>query len=123
MQKKSSSRSIVPASGGLFKDIALRTKLILRLMGDRRVSFLAKLIPVGALAYWIWPMDAIAGIPGLSAIDDIAVLGFGMYMFIEMCPADVVREHREDLSSNNDLADEDDGDVIDGEATDVSDTK
>lgn len=118
MPKKSSSRSIVP-SGGVLKDIAVRTKLILRLMGDRRVNFLAKLIPIGTMAYWIWPMDAIAGIPGLSALDDIAVLGLGMYMFIEMCPPDVVREHRQDLYGGNELDDEDDGDIVDGQATDI----
>ena len=126
MQKKSSSRSIVPARGGIFKDIVGRTKLILRLMGDRRVNPWVKLIPIATLLYWISPVDVIMGIPGINALDDIAVIGFGSYLFIEMCPRDVVREHTEDLDSNNEIVDDasqDEDDIVDGEATDVSDRK
>ena len=104
----------------MLRDVVLRSKLILRLMGDRRVSLWLKLIPIGTLIYWLSPVDAIAGIPGLSALDDIAVLGVGMYTFIEMCPPDVVREIREDLYS---IEGDDDGEIIDGETSDVNDTK
>jgi uncharacterized membrane protein YkvA (DUF1232 family) len=125
MQKRP-SHDIVPAKGGVFKDIVLRIKLILRLMGDSRVSPFVKLIPIGTLAYWLWPLDVIAGIPGLSALDDIAVLGMGTYMFIELCPAEVVREHTRALTSNNEIIDEvqdSQDEIIDGEATDVSNRK
>jgi uncharacterized membrane protein YkvA (DUF1232 family) len=125
MQKRP-SRDIVPARGGVFKEVVMRIKLILRLMGDRRVSPLVKLIPIGTLAYWLWPIDLIAGIPGLSALDDIAVLGLGTYMFIELCPPEVVREHTKQLMSNNEIVDEaqdSEDQIVDGEATDVSDRK
>ena len=48
------SRSLVP-KGNVFQEAATRVKLIVRLMGDRRVSPLVKLLPVGALAYWVIP--------------------------------------------------------------------
>ncbi len=125
MQKKSSSRSIVPTQGGVFRDLVIRTKLILRLMGDRRVNPWVKLIPIATLLYWLSPVDLIMGIPGIDALDDIAVIGLGTYMFVELCPRDVVREHTEDLTSNNEIVDDavDDDDIVDGEATDISDRK
>ena len=126
MQKKSSSsRSIVPARGGFLKDMVLRVKLIVRLMGDPRVSPWVKLIPIGTLIYWISPVDIIMGIPGIDALDDIAVIGFGTYMFFELCPPEVVREHTEKLTSNNEIIDSasEQDDIVDGEATDVSNEK
>lgn len=36
-------RNIIPSQGGVFNDLTLRVKLILRLMGDSRVSPLLKL--------------------------------------------------------------------------------
>lgn len=123
---KRSSGSIIPSQGNVLRDITLRAKLLLRLLGDRRVSPWAKLIPIGALVYLVSPVDLIMGIPGLSALDDAALLWLGYYTFIEMCPPDVVRELSEQLVSNNTIvedikkkADKDADDVVDGEATDI----
>jgi uncharacterized membrane protein YkvA (DUF1232 family) len=121
---KKSSQSIIPSQGGVFKELTLRAKLIFRLIGDKRVSPWVKLIPIAGLIYWVSPVDLIMGIPGIDAVDDVAVLWFAQYMFIELCPPDVVRELSKQLSSNNTMVDEanqDDGDVVDGEATDVTD--
>lgn len=85
-------RKIVP-SGGFFEELVLRIKLILKLMGDRRVSLLLKFLPVGSLGYLVWPLD----IPG--PIDDAALLGLAMYLFIELCPPEVVEEHLKNLRS------------------------
>jgi hypothetical protein len=46
-------------NSGFFQELALRAKLVLRLMGDRRVNFLAKVLPVGAIAYFLIPDLAI----------------------------------------------------------------
>src|SRR5512147_254309 len=46
---------ITTPKGGVFQDLAIRIKLILRLMGDSRVNPLAKILPIGALVYWIVP--------------------------------------------------------------------
>lgn len=82
-----SPRSIVPRSSGFFKNIAMQIKLILRLMGDKRVSPILKALPIGALIYLVIPDIA------LGPVDDAAVLGIGMYLFIELCPKHVVEEH------------------------------
>lgn len=107
---------------GMWRGLILRTKLILRLLGDKRVSPWVKLIPIGALVYVISPIDLIMGIPGVDAVDDAAVLGLGSYLFIEMCPPDVVKEHVKKLTSNMDVADGQD-DVVDGEAKDITEKK
>jgi uncharacterized membrane protein YkvA (DUF1232 family) len=122
---KKSSQSIIPSKGGVLQELTLRAKLIFRLIGDRRVSPWVKLIPIAGLIYWISPVDLIMGIPGVDAVDDVAVLWFAQYMFIELCPPDVVRELSKQLSSNNTIVDEvkqeEDGEIVDGEATDVTD--
>jgi len=89
-------------------------------MGDRRVSPWVKLIPIGALAYWLSPVDLIMGIPGVDAIDDITVLYFGSTLFVELCPPQVVQEHVKALAENMEAGDPQD-EIVDVEATDVSD--
>ncbi len=120
---KKPSQGLVPSKRGVLPELALRAKLIFRLMGDRRVSPWIKLIPIAGIVYWLSPVDLIMGIPGLDAVDDVAVLWFAQYMFIELCPSDVVREHTKQLSSNNSMVDgtDQDEEVVDGEATDVTD--
>jgi uncharacterized membrane protein YkvA (DUF1232 family) len=118
------NRSIVPSRGGILGDIALRVRLILRLMGDHRVSFWSKLIPIGALIYLVSPIDAIMGIPVVDALDDAAVLWLGYYLFVELAPPEVVKEHLQNLTSNEALVDDakrqqhGSDDVIDAEVTD-----
>jgi uncharacterized membrane protein YkvA (DUF1232 family) len=114
----------IPSRGGILGDIALRVRLILRLMGDRRVSFWSKLIPIGALIYLVSPIDAIMGIPVVDALDDAAVLWLGYYLFVELAPPEVVKEHLQNLTSNEALVDDakrqqhGSDDVIDAEVTD-----
>jgi uncharacterized membrane protein YkvA (DUF1232 family) len=120
MQQKKPGDLLVPPSGGFLHDFAVRLKLIARLMGDRRVNILLKLLPVATLAYLIWPIDAIAAIPGLSALDDIAIVSLGNYLFVELCPPEVVQEHMKSLTGSLDSESAAD-DVVDAESTDISD--
>ena len=106
----------VPNKTGLFQDLAQRIKLILRLMGDNRVSPILKLIPLGAVVYLVFPDLA----PG--PIDDAAVIWLGTYLFVELCPPHVVEEHMNALKHGSsiqagfsDLADGDQDDVVEGE--------
>ncbi len=78
---------ITSYKGGFFSDLANRVKLVIRLMADRRVSPLLKAIPIGSLVYLIVPDIA----PG--PIDDAAVIWLGLYLFVELCPVEVVEEH------------------------------
>ena len=118
--KKSTDITISPQNG-MIHNLVVRTKLILRLLGDPRVSTWAKLIPIGSLIYVVSPIDLIMGVPGLDALDDAAVIGLGYYFFIEMCPPDVVQEHLKALSAADQKSAKDD--VVDGEATDVESTE
>lgn len=113
--------NIIPSQGSLFQDFTLRSRLILRLMADGRVSFLLKLLPVGALAYLISPLDFIpaALAPVIGTVDDIAIVWMGMYLFLEMCPPGIVREHLKNLLNATQNTADDENDIIDGEATDI----
>lgn len=71
-----------------------QVKLILRLLRDNRVNVLLKALPVGALLYLVSPLDA-----AIPVIDDAVVVGLGMYAFVELCPAEVVAEHRAALAA------------------------
>jgi uncharacterized membrane protein YkvA (DUF1232 family) len=105
------------------KEFVLRLKLILRLMSDRRVNFLLKLLPLASLAYLIWPIDLAPGLalPIIGALDDAAIVGLGAYLFVELCPPGVVQEHMKNLSSNLNPAPNDE--IVDAEATDLPDDK
>ena len=81
-----------PAQGGnIVTDLSQRIKLILRLMRDSRVSPLLKLLPVGSLVYLVFPFD----IP--TPLDDALVIWLGATLFVELCPPEVVEEHRRAL--------------------------
>jgi uncharacterized membrane protein YkvA (DUF1232 family) len=116
MPDKKNRKIVVPASRGMTRDFVDRLKLILKLLGDRRVSPWVKLVPIGALAYLISPIDLIMGIPGIDALDDAAVLWIGSNLFVELCPPDVVQEHMQAIGSN---VEDSSGDIVDADATDV----
>ena len=129
MQKRPST-SIVPAQSNIFKDAVLRIKLIVRLIADKRVSPWLKILPVGGILYLLSPLDIIPDIalPGIGELDDLAILWLTNHFFIEFCPPDVVREHVQALVSNHDIIEEErvkaaanQPDIIDGEATDITD--
>jgi hypothetical protein len=88
-------RKMVPSQGGggVLYELGVRLKLILRLMGDRRVNPLLKLLPVGTLLYLLVP-DLVIG-----PIDDAVVIWLGSILFVELCPPEVVEEHMDSLHS------------------------
>jgi uncharacterized membrane protein YkvA (DUF1232 family) len=119
MAERKNRKIVASPQGGMTRDFVNRVKLIFKLMGDSRVSPLVKLIPVGALVYLISPIDIVMGIPGVAALDDAAVLWFGSNLFIELCPPEVVQEHKQALESNlTDTSEE----IVDVEPTDVNDS-
>jgi uncharacterized membrane protein YkvA (DUF1232 family) len=111
-----------------------RALLTWRLLWDKRVGFLPKLIPLVGLAYIISPIDFIpAFLTGpLGVLDDVGAAGLILLtlgLFIQMSPPDVVREHLRELgASGAHLDDELDssaaqptGDVIDSTAEVIED--
>lgn len=83
------------ADAGVIQNISRQLRLLLRLLADKRVNFLVKLLPVGSLVYLLVP-DMVPFI-----LDDALVLGLGTYAFIELCPPEVVEEHRRALWGEN----------------------
>ena len=119
MAEKRPSKIMVPPQGGMLRDFAARLKLIFRLLGDRRVNFFLKFLPLASVAYLFWPLDAIA-LPIIGVLDDAAILWIGSTLFVELCPPNVVQEHMNELVSN---VDDSSGDVVDAEASDVDSNK
>ncbi len=118
MANKKRDDLVVSSGGGVMRDLVLRFKLIIRLMGDKRVNPFIKLLPVASLAYLFFPFDLISVVPGVSALDDVALVSLGAYMFIEFCPPDVVQEHMQNLTSNMDTVAGHD-EIVDAEAVDM----
>jgi uncharacterized membrane protein YkvA (DUF1232 family) len=112
------------ADRGFIQNLTMRIKLILRLMADKRVNILLKLLPIGALIYLVSPIDLIPGalIPFIGALDDVAVIWLGATLFVDLCPEEVVQEHVDALqkvinSSARSAPDQNEADeVIDVEA-------
>ena len=119
MANQNNSKKITEVDGNFLKNMVLQVKLITRLMGDRRVNGLYKLLPWGSLIYLISPIDFISGalMPVIGAVDDVAVMWFGISLFIQLCPSDVVAEHLAELTGKP--ISSQDGEVIDGEVVDL----
>jgi hypothetical protein len=117
MADKPNRKLTLQQNRGFFHDLTLRIKLILRLIGDSRVNPLLKLLPIGSLVYLVVPDIA----PG--PIDDAAVIWLATYLFVELCPPEVVQEHLEALNATRKVMDSyqetsqpaGQGEVIDGE--------
>ncbi len=112
---------MIPPQGGIVRDFIMRVKLILRLMGDKRVNPWLKIIPVAGLAYLVSPIDIIPDVvfPIIGELDDAAVLWLTNVLFVELCPPEVVAEHVKALTANAAHREEDD--VIDGETVEIKD--
>jgi len=121
MADSNSSKIIIPSQGSVVRDVVMRIKLILKLMGDRRVNFFLKTLPVASLAYLIWPFDLASGIvlPVIGALDDVAILWLGPYLFLELVPPELLQEHMKMLSSNLESREEDE--VVEGESAEIHD--
>jgi len=75
-------------------------RLYWRLFRDRRVSILPKALLVLTLVYVISPFDVIPDfIPVIGEMDDVAVVLSGLWLFIRLCPPEVVREIVHDVAT------------------------
>jgi len=109
--RKQQVRDLVAKQGdpGFFQGLIAQLRLVLRLMGDPRVNIVLKVLPVASLVYLIFP-DLLFG-----PLDDAVVLGLGLYLFVELCPADVVEEHRAALSGRAQGGAAEPGEVVDSQ--------
>lgn len=111
---------VIRDEGGFFTDVGLRIKLIFRLMRDPRVNIFLKLLPIASLIYLIIPAPIPPDLIPLP-IDDALIIWVATYLFVELCPPDVVQEHMRALNMEipgkwRDPSDEiDDENIIDAE--------
>lgn len=106
---------ITAPDGGVVRNMLNQLKLIFRLMGDSRVNILAKLVPVGALAYLFSPDPVM--LPIIGMVDDAALLWLGSYVFTELCPPAVVAEHMKELAGNMEVSANEE--IVEAEATEI----
>lgn len=104
--------------GNFFRGISNEIRLVFRLMADSRVRWWLKALPFASMLYFIFPDIA----PG--PIDDALVIFIGVYTFIELCPSEIVAEHRQILRNTipgewRDPANEE-PEIVDGEFVDES---
>ena len=75
-------------------------RLYWRLFRDWRVPILPKALLVLALVYVVSPLDVIPDfIPVIGEMDDLAVVLSGLWLFIRLCPPEVVREIVHDVAT------------------------
>jgi hypothetical protein len=69
-------------------------RVFYRLMKDKRVSWLAKMVPwLGVMMLITPPALELDFIPIIGELDWLLVGYLTLKLFLWMCPADVVREH------------------------------
>ncbi len=105
-------RLVSKYEGDLFGSFGQQIRLIVRLMADKRISLLLKALPVFSIVYLISPLDF-----AIPVIDDAFVLWLANTLFLDLCPQEIVEEHRASLEH---LAEEkqkqekiDENDIID----------
>jgi uncharacterized membrane protein YkvA (DUF1232 family) len=93
--------SLPGPKGNIVRQTLLQLRLIWRLMRDPRVNWLLKLIPIAGVGYLLLgPLDLITDIvPVLGLTDDAGIILGSLWLFVEMCPPDIVKEHMDDLTS------------------------
>ena len=94
--------------GGFISDVILKIRLVMKLLQDDRIDVWLKAIPAICLIYLIVPIDLLIG-----PIDDAVVLYFGMDIFINMCPQDIVNGYISEFNDADGSAPQED--IIDGE--------
>lgn len=103
----------------LLGEIARNARLVWRLLGDPRVATTTKLVLPGlAAAYLLWPADLLPDIiPALGQLDDLAIIALAVKLFVDLCPSDIVRQHRESVTRGSAARppDQGKGDVVDAE--------
>ena len=86
--------------GNILRQTIFRARLLWRLFRDSRVHWLWKLIPIGGIVYVLFPFDFLPDLaPVLGQIDDLGIFVGSLWLFMELCPDDVVKEHWDDLTA------------------------
>jgi len=85
---------------GILAEIVRQLQLIWRLLKDSRVPTWTKLFVPATLLYVLSPIDFIPDVAlGLGQLDDLTILLLGLWLFVDLCPKDIVRQHLEELGA------------------------
>jgi hypothetical protein len=80
--------------GGFITHLPSFVRVFYRLMTDRRVSVIAKLVPfLGLLLLFTPPALELDFVPLVGELDWLLVTVISLKVFIWLCPPEVVREH------------------------------
>ena len=91
-----------PPQRNVIQQTLLRIRLVWRLMRDPRILWLLKLVPIGGLLYIFFPFDLLIDLaPVIGQLDDAGIILGSLWLFVEMCPPDIVKEHMDDLTAIN----------------------
>ena len=75
-------------------------RLYWRLFRDRRVPILLKALLVLTLVYVVSPLDLVPDlVPVIGEMDDVVVVLAGLWLFVRLCPPEVVRETVHDIAT------------------------
>lgn len=107
-----SNRNLRPQNKGFLGEMVLQVRLIIRLMKDERINPFLKILPFAGFIYLIMP-DLLIG-----PIDDSAIIFFGSYLFLELCPQTIVQEHMRALRGEVE-PNKENHDVVDAEFHDI----
>ncbi len=96
----SENRTPTVYNDNIFSSMVRQVRLAWRLFLDPRVSWMSKALPIISALYVISPVDFIPGAvaPVLGSMDDLAIAIFGLKLFIEFSPKDIVAEHLRQLT-------------------------
>lgn len=110
---------IIPRDTRFLSSITNRIKLIYRLMMDSRVNALLKVLPLSSLVYFLFP-DLMPG-----PVDDAVMVWLSTYLFVELCPPEVVDEHLREINRviTGDFRDpdHDNDEIVEGEVVEFID--
>ncbi|OGO43454.1 MAG: hypothetical protein A2Z04_06350 [Chloroflexi bacterium RBG_16_57_9] len=86
---------------GLVGELIKNARLAWRLLNDRRVDTLYKVIPFVLVGlYFFSPIDFIPDfIPVVGELDDLAVILLGIKFFIDLSPKEAVQQHLAEMTS------------------------
>lgn len=85
-----------------FRGFIEQARLSWLLFRDPRVPVVTKAIPVATIIYLVSPADWLVNLlPILGQMQDVAVLGLGLTLFIRAAPQAIVNEHLAQLRSGN----------------------
>jgi uncharacterized membrane protein YkvA (DUF1232 family) len=92
--------SLPAPQGNVVRQTVFRARLVWRLMRDGRVPWMWKLIPAGGLIYVLFPFDLIPDFaPVIGQLDDVGIFLGSLWLFVELCPPDVVKEHWDEMTA------------------------